>query len=44
MSAPLTSLQLALGIAALLGGLGVVTTVMGVAFLWHTRTTLPATA
>ena len=37
-----SALQLALGIAGLLGGLGVVTTVMGVAFLWHTRTTLDA--
>lgn len=32
-----STLQLALGIAALLAGLGVVCTVMGVAFLWHTR-------
>jgi hypothetical protein len=32
-----SALQLALGIAALLAGLGVVCTVMGVAFLWHTR-------
>jgi hypothetical protein len=32
-----SALQLALGIAALLAGLGVVCTVMGVAFLFHTR-------
>jgi hypothetical protein len=32
-----STLQLALGVAALLAGLGVVCTVMGVAFLWHTR-------
>ena len=32
-----SALQLALGIAALLAGLGVVCVVMGVAFLWHTR-------
>jgi hypothetical protein len=32
-----SALQLALGIAALLAGLGVVCTVMGVAFLLHTR-------
>jgi hypothetical protein len=32
-----SALQLALGIAGLLAGLGVVTLVMGVAFLWHTR-------
>ncbi len=32
-----STLQLALGIAALLAGLGLVSTVMGVAFLWHTR-------
>ncbi len=31
-----STLQLALGIAALLAGLGVVCTVMGVAFIWHT--------
>ncbi len=35
-----STLQLALGIAALLAGLGVVCTVMGVAFLWHTRKTM----
>lgn len=35
-----SALQLALGIAALLGGLGVVCTVMGVAFLWHTKNTM----
>jgi hypothetical protein len=32
-----SALQLALGIAALLAGLGVVCTVMGVAFIWDTR-------
>ncbi len=32
-----SSLMLALGIAGLLAGLGVVCIVMGVAFLWHTR-------
>ena len=32
-----SALQLALGIAALLAGLGVVCTVMGIAFIWHTR-------
>ena len=32
-----STLQLALGVAALLAGLGVVCLVMGVAFLWHTR-------
>jgi hypothetical protein len=32
-----SSLMLALGIAGLLAGLGVVCMVMGVAFLWHTR-------
>jgi hypothetical protein len=32
-----STLQLGLGIAALLAGLGVVTLVMGVAFLWHSR-------
>ncbi len=32
-----STLQLALGVAALLAGLGVVCTVMGVAFLWETR-------
>lgn len=32
-----STLQLALGIAALLAGLGVVCLAMGIAFLWHTR-------
>ena len=32
-----STLQLALGVAALLAGLGVVSVVMGVAFIWHTR-------
>lgn len=32
-----STLQLGLGIAGLLAGLGVVCTVMGVAFIWHTR-------
>ena len=32
-----STLQLALGVAALLAGLGVVSTVSGVAFIWHTR-------
>jgi hypothetical protein len=32
-----STLQLGLGIAALLAGLGVVCLVMGVAFIWHTR-------
>lgn len=32
-----SALQLALGIAALLAGLGVVTTAMGVAFLWESK-------
>jgi len=32
-----STLQLALGISALLAGLGLVSTVMGIAFLWHTR-------
>lgn len=35
-----SALQLALGIAGLLAGLGVVCTVMGAAFLWHTRQTM----
>jgi hypothetical protein len=35
-----SSLQLALGIAALLAGLGVVCTVMGAAFLWQTKKTM----
>jgi hypothetical protein len=34
-----STLQLALGVAALLAGLGVVSTVMGVAFLWQVRLT-----
>ena len=32
-----STLQLALGVAALLAGLGVVCMVMGIAFLWHTK-------
>jgi hypothetical protein len=32
-----STLQLALGVAGLLAGLGVVCTVMGIAFIWHTR-------
>ncbi|NND73825.1 MAG: hypothetical protein HKN44_02360 [Ilumatobacter sp.] len=32
-----STLQLALGVAALLAGLGVVCTAMGVAFIWHTK-------
>ncbi len=32
-----STLQLALGVAALLAGLGVVCTVMGIAFIWQTR-------
>ncbi len=32
-----STLQLALGVSALLAGLGVVCTVMGIAFLWETR-------
>lgn len=35
-----SALMLALGIAGLLAGLGVVCTVMGVAFLWHTKKTM----
>jgi len=35
-----STLQLALGVAALLAGLGVVSTVMGVAFIWQTRITM----
>ena len=34
-----STLQLALGVAALLAGLGVVCTVMGGAFIWHVRST-----
>jgi hypothetical protein len=37
-----STLQLALGVAALLAGLGVVSTVTGVAFIWHTRSNLKA--
>lgn len=39
-----STLQLALGVAALLAGLGVVTGAMGVAFLWHARQSLQAEA
>ena len=39
-----STLQLGLGIAALLAGLGVVTLVMGIAFVWHTRNNLRAEA
>jgi hypothetical protein len=35
-----STLQLALGVAALLAGLGVVSVVMGVAFIWHTRSSM----
>lgn len=35
-----STLQLALGVAALLAGLGVVCTVMGAAFIWHTRSNM----
>lgn len=35
-----STLMLGLGIAGLLAGLGVVTIVMGIAFLWHTRNQL----
>jgi len=35
-----SALMLALGIAGLLAGLGVVTMAMGIAFLWHTRQSL----
>ena len=34
-----STLQLALGVAALLAGLGVVCTVMGIAFIWQVRST-----
>jgi hypothetical protein len=34
-----STLQLALGVAALLAGLGLVSTVMGVAFIWQVRST-----
>jgi hypothetical protein len=37
-----STLQLALGVAALLAGLGVVCMVMGIAFLWHTRKSMAA--
>jgi hypothetical protein len=37
-----SALMLALGIAGLLAGLGVVCVVMGVAFLWHTRRAIAA--
>ncbi len=39
-----STLQLALGVAALLAGLGVVCMVMGIAFLWHTRNGMKSTA
>jgi hypothetical protein len=39
-----STLQLALGVAALLAGLGVVCTVMGIAFIWHTRSSMKAAA
>lgn len=39
-----STLQLGLGIAGLLAGLGVVCAVMGLAFLWHTRRSMVATA
>jgi hypothetical protein len=39
-----STLQLALGVAALLAGLGVVCTVMGGAFIWHTRQTMALAA
>ena len=38
-----SALMLALGIAGLLAGLGVVCMVMGIAFLWHTRKTMGST-
>ena len=38
-----STLQLALGVAALLAGLGVVCMVMGITFLWHTRNGMKAT-
>jgi hypothetical protein len=37
-----SALMLALGIAGLLAGLGVVCMVMGIAFLWHTRKSMAA--
>jgi hypothetical protein len=39
-----STLQLALGVAALLAGLGVVCTVSGVAFIWDTRKKMKVTA
>jgi len=39
-----STLQLALGVAALLAGLGVVCTVMGAAFLWDTKNKMKVTA
>jgi len=39
-----STLQLALGVAALLAGLGVVCTVMGIAFIWETRRKIRITA
>ena len=39
-----STLQLALGVAALLAGLGVVCMVMGTAFIWDTRRKLKVTA
>jgi hypothetical protein len=39
-----STLQLALGVAALLAGLGVVCTVMGIAFIWHTRSSMKQSA
>lgn len=36
-----STLQLGLGIVALLAGLGLVSMVMGIAFLWHTRQNVP---
>ena len=39
-----STLMLGLGIAGLLGGLGVVTLVMGIAFLWHTKRSMDAEA
>ena len=38
-----STLQLGLGIVGLLAGLGVVCMVMGIAFLWHTRKSMPKT-
>jgi hypothetical protein len=35
-----STLQLALGVAALLAGLGVVCVVSGIAFIWHTRSSM----